>query len=103
MAKHIIKLDKEREIKFTMNAILALDELFQINVYSRATYDDFPPAKMMSLIWAGQMHTKNALKRSQIPQYVPTAMADYMSVCLVIAEAILDATKDPTKEAADAK
>ncbi len=97
--KFIIKLDKERELKFTMPAIVSLDELFNIDVYQFATYQEFPPAKVVSLIWAGQLASKNPLKRHQIAQYLPTSMEKYMEVCKQVALALKDALKDITPAA----
>ena len=95
-AKHVIKLDREREIKFTIPAIATLDEFYQINVFSPASYVDFPPSKIVSLIWAGQLHTKNPLRRNSIASFLPTSREEYMGICVIVAEAIRDAIQDPT-------
>lgn len=88
-AKHIVKLDKPRELKFTMTAIVTLDELFGINVYESKFYNSIDkPGTLVSMIWAAQLHTPKPLRREQVAKYLPTDMAEFMTVGAVVVSAL---------------
>jgi hypothetical protein len=97
--KHIVKLDVERELVFTMPAIAELDSVCGINLMATDTYSDFSPRKLCDLIWAAQLHTKKPLARHLIPKYVPTGITKYRAMLLIVSEAIYEALSDETAKA----
>lgn len=94
-----VMLDKERALLFTMPAISRLDEVCKINLFSPETYDDMSPSKVVSLVWAGQLHTKGALTRSEVERHIPVQPTKYWMLCQVVAKAVRDALKDDTAPA----
>lgn len=94
--KNIVKLDKDRELIFAMPAIATLDEVCKINLLAPVSYQDMSPSQVVSLVWAGQLHTKGALTRSQVAAHISPQPSRYFAVAAIVAKAIREALSDKT-------
>lgn len=89
--KHIITLDKERELRFDYTALCALEETCQINIYKAGLFDEISPSRTRDLVWAAQLSTEKPLTREQVAKYLPTKPELLMGCVEVVANALRDA------------
>lgn len=82
----------DREVRLRYN-FRAADELsaLGINLYAPETYLSMNPNQLASLVWAGQLHEKRPLTRSQVVDRLPLSPEEYVVIANAIATAIEEA------------
>lgn len=87
----IVKIGKDSiPLRYNFASADALDQL-GINIYEPSSYNSFSPSKMVSLVWAGQLHTKAPLSRDQIAKSLKLSMETYAETARAVAAAIGEA------------
>lgn len=83
-----LKLDRPRELRFTMPSIIALCELTRINLYDPASYDFRNPVHLRDIMWAGQLDTKKPLTRLQVGTFLPSDVEELGTIIQAVALAV---------------
>ena len=84
-----VTLDKERALRFTFQAFLALEETCKLNVYT-VDFRALSPGQVRDLVWAGQLGTPKALTRDGVAKYLPTDMTALSEVVGQVVEAVAE-------------
>jgi hypothetical protein len=74
-------------LRYDFTAADALDS-FGINIYDPSSYETFSPSKIVSLVWAGQLHQKTPLTRAQVAKELKIDANSYGTVAKAVANAI---------------
>lgn len=90
---NIVKLDKDRELRFDYRALCALEEVCHVNVYEKNPFDNLSASRIRDLVWAAQLHTEKPLSREKVCEYLPLDVESLVEVGNVVAKALIDATK----------
>ena len=77
-------------LRFDFAAADSLDML-GIDIYNPSTYDKFSPSKIVSLVWAGQLHTKLPLSREEVARNLKLNTQSYAETANAVAAAIREA------------
>ena len=85
-----VKLDRSREMKFTFQAFEALEEKRGIDVYA-LDCRRLTPKQIASLVWAGQLHTKDPLEYEEVTKRLPTNTGDMQKVLIAVLGALTEA------------
>jgi len=97
-----VKLDKERELKFTFKSFAALARECKINANDPATYKmPMDPATIAGFVWAGQLHTKDALTRSEVEDYIGVSFEESAELNAQIVLHVMDSRGVKPKKSGD--
>lgn len=87
-ATNIVKIaGRNVTLRYDFNAADALD-LNGINLFNPDTYTSFSPSKVLTLVWAGQLHQTKPLTREQVAKELSLDTELYSEVASACAEAI---------------
>ena len=87
-----IKLDRERELKYTFRSFAELARKCAINANDKSTYElPLNPNIISAFVWAGQLHEKDPLTRDQVEALLPTTFESDVELMLKICQGVLEA------------
>lgn len=92
-----VKIGK-REVTLRYN-FAAAAELSRrgINIFNPSTYSEFTPHQMLTLVWAGQLHSKNALNEAAIAEELSLDADDIVAIATAVSTAIAAAINGKAK------
>lgn len=76
---------KDVPIRFEFPAFDRMNREHGVNAMRPSTYINFEPSVGVTLVWGGQLHTKNPLTREQVAKLMPTDTEKYMDTMEVVA------------------
>lgn len=79
-----VKLDKVRSIRFDFSAFDRMKREHGLNAMRPSTFQEMPPDAAATLLWGGQLHTKDALTREEILKHIPTDTDAFFDMMLVV-------------------
>src|SRR4051812_4966228 len=87
-----VKLDRERELKYSFRSLGELARKCKINANDTETFKlPLNPDTISAFVWAGQLHYKDALTREQVEESLPITFESDAELMGKIIQAVFEA------------